>query len=68
MPPSGTLLLDPATLMILVQSAIPSNGVFSLTMQIPNDPGLSGITVYFQAAIIGLSGLYLTNSVFPTIY
>lgn len=67
-PPYGTLLLDPATLAILAQAAIPAGGVFTLTLQIPNDPGLSGVTPHFQAGIYGPSGLYLTNSVFPTIY
>jgi hypothetical protein len=67
-PPFGTLLLDPASLGFLAQAAIPPDGVFALTLQIPTDPGLSGMTPHLQAAIAGPSGVYLTNSVFPTIY
>jgi hypothetical protein len=68
LPPFGTLLLDPAMLALLVQAAMPGNGIFSLTLQIPLDPALTGVTPHYQAAILGPSGLYLTNSVFPTIY
>jgi hypothetical protein len=66
--PFGTLLIDPATLGLLVQAAIPPSGLFALTLQIPMDPTLSGFTPYFQAAVFGPLGVYLTNSVFPTIY
>jgi hypothetical protein len=66
--PIGTLLLDPSTMAIFAQAAIPPGGVFGLLLQIPLDPLLSGFTPHFQAAILGPTGPYLTNSVFPTIY
>ena len=66
--PFGTLLLDPASLAILAQVAIPASGLFTLALQIPTAPAFSGLTPHFQAAILGPAGPYLTNSVFPTIY
>jgi hypothetical protein len=42
--------------------------VLGLTFPIPADPSLSGLTPHFQAAIAGPAGVYLTNSVFPTIF
>jgi hypothetical protein len=66
LPPYGTMLLDPGTTAILAHAGIPGSGIFSLSLQVPF--GAGGLTPHFQAAIAGPSGLYLTNSVFPTIH
>jgi hypothetical protein len=67
-PPAGTLFLDPASIVLIVNGSIAGSGIFELGIQLPADPALSGLTPHFQAAIAGPAGLYLTNSVFPTIY
>jgi hypothetical protein len=64
----GTLLLDPASLLILLQLDLPSSGFFGLTLQVPDIPALSGVALHFQALITGPSGPYLTNSAIATIF
>ncbi len=46
----GPLLLDPGLLIPLFAGGVPANGLSSVVAQIPVNPALSGLTVYFQAS------------------
>lgn len=45
----GTLGLDPATLVAVLSSTIPADGLVRVPVPIPNNPALSGFNAYFQA-------------------
>ena len=66
--PFGTLFLDPAGMFILYQAVIPSQKIMHLTMQAPAIAPLTGLQFHLQGAIVGGSGLYLTNAVTITIF
>ncbi len=61
--PFGTLRIDPTAMVQLMLASLPNSGVMSYTFPVPDV--LPGTEWFFQAAIFGPSGLYLTNSVFP---
>jgi len=44
----GNLLLDPTTLLLLPAVVFPQSGYTSLTLTIPNNAALQGLTVYWQ--------------------
>jgi hypothetical protein len=48
-PGLGTLRLDPATLQILLFAAYDTNGHAEFTAPVPNNPGLLGLSIYWQA-------------------
>ncbi len=62
-PGLGTLLLDPLTLVVLATPILPPNGIYGLTLQVPVSPGLSGLDLHFQSALLSPPNPYLTNSV-----
>ncbi len=63
LPPFGTFGLDPAQLLWLPSFAIPRPaGVGSVSVPVPNIPGLVGLTIYAQAFLVqDPAGTYLTN-------
>lgn len=66
--PPGTLLLDPTSLLILLQGQLPSSGSLGLALLIPDDPSFHGAEFHFQAFIAGPMGGYLTSSAIATIF
>ena len=60
--PFGTLLLDPASLVIAVSAAVGPSLVLEASLPIPPGPALVGAVVPLQSAGIGASGLGLTSS------
>jgi hypothetical protein len=63
LPPLGTLFLDPSTMVALPALAIPQPaGVSSVSLVIPNVPGLVGLPLYAQALLIQHPAAFLTNA------
>jgi murein tripeptide amidase MpaA len=58
---TGSLLLDPATLLALPAIGLGASGYQGLDLGIPNDASLSGKTLYFQALHAVGSALRLDN-------
>jgi len=56
----GTILIDPATAVLLLSGILPSEGVTRNVLTIPNDPGLVGSTVYFQGMVLD-GGISVSN-------
>lgn len=50
--PWGTLGLDPVSLRVLLTGSVGGSGSLTLQAPVPNDPGLPGITVYFQSLVV----------------
>lgn len=70
--PHGTLLLDPAFMLLLLSQPFPAGAPSTtLALQIPNDPGLVGLTAWFQAAVgnllPGSPATYFTNRAAVTV-
>jgi hypothetical protein len=63
LPPIGTLLLDPAFLVVVAAPQLAENGLFGFNLQVPLDPLFSGLDLHFQAAVFASSSLYLTNAI-----
>ena len=61
----GTLFLDPATLVVYGFGALDDTGRDTVSAPIPDDPGLIGTTIYWQA-IIG-SPMRLSNAEVTTL-
>ena len=63
LPPFGTLLLDPTSLVALPGLPfVPSTGVASLKLSVPNLPGLAGATIHAQGLIVQATGARFTNA------
>lgn len=59
----GILGVDPNTFTIFATLSTGPLGHTALTLPVPNDPILKGISVNFQAAIAGIYVPYLTNAI-----
>ncbi len=64
---SGPLLLDLNTLIPLFMGTTPSGGLASLTLTVPNDQALSGLSAYLQVFVLEQNGKHLSNRVQLTI-
>jgi len=62
-PPHGTLLIDPTRMLVLATPGIPGVGLYGVNFQVPIGPGVTGIGLHFQAAVLAGSSLYLTNAI-----
>ncbi|MBI4882035.1 MAG: hypothetical protein HY812_20600 [Planctomycetes bacterium] len=58
----GTLLIDPATMVLVSLPPLNGAGLLDLGFTVPVNPILAGLEIYFQGAIFGPGGLYLTNA------
>lgn len=64
LPPNGTLLIDPAVMLILSMPTLPPNGIFNLGLQVPEVPALSGLDLHLQSAVFpATQPFYLTNAI-----
>jgi hypothetical protein len=50
-PPFGTLRLDPASLEVIASGALDPQGLGTLSVQLPVNPALVGLSVYLQALV-----------------
>ncbi len=60
--PPGLAFLHPSSAVVLGSGTMDSSGEFSVTVQIPNLPQLSGLNVFGQGFVVPLNGApYVTN-------
>lgn len=65
----GMLYVDPSNLVVDVEPTLSPCGAFDMALHIPNDPSLSGTSVYFQSLVVTPAwSVYLTNPAAITIY
>lgn len=68
LPGLGILRLDPATLITLPYVVLPSgSGSARVTLGVPANPGLVGLTLYFQGLVFDASAGRLTNALRTTV-
>jgi len=60
---AGVILIDMGSLRILTNGQIPAGGLYTMNVNVPNNPALRGMEVYFQALVrpSGSGSDYLTN-------
>ncbi len=61
-PGIGRLLVDPATAATAVLQPLPLLGATAVRLAVPDDPSLSGLELFAQAAIVRGDAIYLTNA------
>lgn len=57
----GPLLLDPSSLTQFLSGSLGSNGLARRVVSSPNDPGLVGLTFYFQTLVVSGGAFRLSN-------